>query len=70
MINWQRVTLNLRKSCGSLSQVHRRTGVDVQHLRRLARGEVKDPRFTAGVRLLDLHLDVCPNEHSRENLWN
>jgi hypothetical protein len=70
MINWQRVTLNLRTSCGSLNAVHRRTGVDVQHLRRLARGEVRNPRWETALKLLDLHLDVCPNEHTRENLWN
>jgi hypothetical protein len=68
VINWQRVTLNLRKSCGSLSQVHRRTGVDVQHLRRLARGEVRNPRWETALKLLDLHGDVCPSEHSREAL--
>lgn len=29
-----------------------------QHVRRLAAGEVSDPRFNSGVRLLDLAYDV------------
>ena len=62
MIDWQRVALNLRRY-KPLSQVAKEVGSDWQHLNRLARGEVAQPRFETGVRLLDLHYDVAPDRH-------
>ena len=62
MIDWQRVALNLRRY-KPLSQVAKEVGSDWQHLNRLARGEVAQPRFDTGVRLLDLHYDVAPERH-------
>ena len=62
MIDWQRVTLNLRRY-KPLSQVAKEVGSDWRHLNRLARGEVNEPRFNTGVRLLDLHYDVAPDKH-------
>ena len=62
MIDWQQVALNLRRY-KPLSQVAKEVGSDWRHLNRLARGEVKQPRFETGVRLLDLHLDHCGDRH-------
>ena len=56
MINWQRVCLNLRRHYRPLSS-------DWRHLNRLARGEVDQPRFLTGVRLLDLHADIMGDRH-------
>lgn len=67
MIDWQRVCLNLRRH-KPLSQVAKIVGSDDRHLQRLARGEVMQPRFDTGVRLLDLHYDWCRDRHS-EDLW-
>jgi len=64
-INWQIVCLNLRRY-KSLSVVAKEIGVDWQHLNRLARGEVQQPRWETGMRLLDLHLEKCPEQHKSE----
>lgn len=63
MIDWQRVCLNLRTHFKPLSQVAKLVGSDWRHLNRLARGEVQQPSFIVGVRLLDLHLDVMGERH-------
>lgn len=64
MIDWVRVTLNLRRHYGPLAKVGREVGSTEKFLNRLARGEVSEPRFGLGVRLLDLHLDHVPNHVS------
>ena len=62
MIDWQKCALNLRRY-KPLSQIAKEIGSDWRHLNRLARGEVKQPRFDTGVRLLDLHYDKCRDRH-------
>ena len=63
MINWQTVTLNLRTHYKPLSTVAKEVGSDWRHLNRLARGDVREPKFSTALRLLDLHLDLCPHLH-------
>ncbi len=55
--DWQLVTLRLRRHM-PLSRVARILPADEQHLRRLARGEVQQPRFLTGLRLIDLLYDL------------
>ena len=62
MIDWQRVALNLRRY-KPLSQVAVEVGSNERHLNRIARGEVSEPRFNTGVRLLDLHYEIAPERH-------
>jgi len=38
--------------------------MDEGTLCRLARGETLEPKFTAGVLLLDLHLQLCADRHA------
>lgn len=64
MIDWCMVCNNLRARYKSLSSVAKEVGSDWQHLNRLARREVQEPKFTVGVKLLDLHHDHCPDKHS------
>lgn len=66
MINWQIVTLNLRTHYKNLSDVAKEIGSDWQHLNRLARGEVSQPRFDTGIKLLDLHFDKCKHLHNNK----
>jgi hypothetical protein len=68
MIDWQKVTLNLRSSYGSLAKVARDIGADAKHLQDLARGDVEQPRFNTGCKLLDLHFDACPDKHNMEGI--
>ena len=63
MINWQQCALNLRGAM-PLRRVARRVGMDEGTLRRLARGETQEPKFVAGVLLLDLHLQLCADRHA------
>ena len=67
-IDWQKVALNLRRHYKPLSQVAKEVRSDWQHLNRLARGETDQPRFKVAVRLLDLHLDACPDKHNIREL--
>lgn len=63
MIDWQKVTLNLRANYKSLWTVAKELGVDGDHLNGLARGEIQQPRFNTGIKLLDLHHDVMGERH-------
>jgi hypothetical protein len=62
LIDWQRLTLNLRRH-KPLAQCARALGCEQMTLQRLARGEVDEPRFELGLALLNLHLDICPQQH-------
>ncbi len=67
-IDWQRVALNIRASGMPLSRAAKLVGCNERHINRLARGEVQQPRFDTGCRLLDLHLERCPQRHSLDQL--
>jgi hypothetical protein len=69
MIDWQKVVLNLQNQYGPITRIGRELSIKDDHLRRLARGEVAEPRFNSGVKLLDLHFDVMGERH-REVLCN
>lgn len=62
MIDWQKLTIALRQHYKPLEQVADEAGMSRQHINRLARGEVAEPRFNSGVRLLDIAYDVLPAE--------
>jgi hypothetical protein len=57
--DWQLICVQLKNKYKSLASVAREIGSDERHLNRLARGEVKEPKFLVGVKLLDLHYDYC-----------
>ena len=62
MIDWQLLMISLRTHYKPIAAVARETGLDYQHLERLAAGSVAEPRFNSGVRLLDLAYDHLPPE--------
>ena len=66
MIDWQRVVLNLRSAGLSATAVARRVGSTPESVLHLARGEVADPRWSTGLKLLTLHHKICPEQHARE----
>jgi hypothetical protein len=68
MINWQQVILNLRSACGSIEAIHRQTGLDWKHLENLSLGNVAEPRFNSGMKLLDLHERKCRKQHTLEHI--
>ena len=63
MINWSLVCVNLRHDYKPLARIAVEIGAGENHLNRLARGDVKEPKFSIGVKLLDLHYDYCRNKH-------
>lgn len=65
-INWSAVCLHLRSRYKPLTVVANEVGSDWRHLNRLARGEVQQPRFDTGMRLLALHRAHCPEMHRPE----
>jgi hypothetical protein len=66
MINWMQLVNNLRHDYKSLATVARELNSTEKHLNRLARGEVLEPRFNTGLKLLDFHLDKCGIEKHRK----
>jgi len=57
-VNWQQIVLQLRGNYKPLAAVAREIGCEEPTLNRLARGEVSQPRFDIGVKLLELHGSV------------
>ncbi len=68
MIDWQKLILNLRSAGLSTLMVSKRANMDAQTVTRFARGELKEPRFSQGLALLDLHLIACPEKHQEIRL--
>jgi len=62
-VDWQQVCLNLRAHFGPMSKVGPVVGADPDTLNRMARGSTAEPKFAAGVNLLDLHYATCPDKH-------
>lgn len=64
-INWQRIALELRKHV-SLVQASKRLGKHKLWLNQIARGEVQEPKFSDGLRLLDFACDRIGADRLRE----
>lgn len=52
MTDWIQITNTLRHEHGSLKHCERATGISAETLRQLNRGEIKDPRYSTGVKVL------------------
>ena len=66
MVNWPMLLCQLRRHYKPLSTVATEVGSNWQHLNRIARFEVAEPRFNLGVRLLDLAHDHIPPAEFRQ----
>lgn len=68
-ISWRIVLLNLRHAGLPTAEVARKVGMSTSGLLSIANGEALEPRrFEVCLRLLDLHLDHCPERHTLEAL--
>lgn len=65
MINWQSLTLQLRQHYGPLEQVSQKIGKHKGWAGQLSRREIEEPKFTDGLKLLDLAHDHLPIEALR-----
>lgn len=57
--NWQQITLSLRAKYKGLTAIGKEVDSDWQHLNRLARGEVNEPKHSVGEKLLKLYRAHC-----------
>lgn len=63
-IDWQSVVLHLRRAGYSSRRLARELAVSESAVRKWASGNVTCPsRLETCLRLLDLHLDHCPDRH-------
>jgi len=66
MIDWMQLVNNLRHDYKSLATVARELESTEAHLNRIARGDIAEPRFNTGLKLLDMHLAKCGIEKHRK----
>lgn len=67
-IDWQRVALNIQRHM-PLQRASRKLGRNHSYLSQIARNEITtEPKFTDGLRILDMHLDLCGIEEHRKVL--
>jgi hypothetical protein len=64
-VDWQMLALNLRRH-GSLRQISTDLGMHKDYLSHIARKEIKEPKFSDGINMLNLHVDLCGREKTRE----
>jgi hypothetical protein len=62
IIAWQTCALNLRQAGMPLAQVDRRIGEWKGFAAKLANGDIQEPKFSQGLKLLDLHVALCGEE--------
>lgn len=67
VIDWEKVISNLNKDL-KLEQIADDSKVPVYVIRRLKRGELLEPDFSHGLRILNLHHDHCPEQHDKSIL--
>lgn len=67
-LNWQTIILNIRSNGISCASIARRVGCDPSAIRHLATAEVKEPKFSIGIEILNMHHDLCRDKHSMEHL--
>lgn len=68
MINWYQLIWNLLGVMKSPAKIQHATNETINHMtiKRLRDGIVKEPKFSKGLILLDLHLDVCGIEKHKD----
>lgn len=63
MIDWHKLIDNLQWAGIGVTKAAGLAGVPAEHIAKVVRGEMHEPYFTTGVKLIDLHLDACPGKH-------
>ena len=68
MIDWNLILLNLRSAGMTYEKISKACNIDAQAIGHIARYETKEPKFSVGLKLLDLHLIHCKNKHNLQSL--
>ena len=63
-IKWQKMISNLRESGLSYIEISMLTGFTSAEIARMHSGDYEPP-YLPIIKLLDLHLDACPNKHTK-----
>jgi hypothetical protein len=66
-LDWRQLALNLRQH-RPLVQISVELGMSPGYMGQVSRGEVKEPGYSLGVVLLDMHLDLCGEARHRRLL--
>jgi hypothetical protein len=67
-IDFQRVILNLRNAGLTYHDISKKTNIDAQNIGHYARYEAYEPKLSKAIALLDLHYDMCPQQHNLKEL--
>jgi hypothetical protein len=62
-IPWHRIVLNLRQEYRPVTKLAKEVRCSRDALQSLVSQQTREPRFSVGLALLDLHLDHCPDQH-------
>lgn len=62
IIDWQQVGMLLIKHLGTAQRASKATGCSKQLIESLDNGSLPEPRFSAGVKLLDALHDAAPDD--------
>lgn len=65
MIDWQKLSLDIRQSGMPLARADDALGEYRGFVAQLSRGEIAEPKFSQGIALLNLHVDICGPEKTR-----
>lgn len=68
-MDWSKIILEIsaRRGC-RVATIARYLNCSAQGLRRLARGDVREPRITLALRLLDMHADAIEGPDDDANM--
>lgn len=64
-IDWRQTALNIRSKT-SLTKASESIGRHRDWLNHVARGDIEEPKFSDGLALLNMHLDLCGVEMHRK----
>ena len=64
IIDWVQLALNIRAAGLPLRRADARIGRHLDFVGKIARGEIQEPKFSDGLALLNLHVDVCGVERT------
>ena len=62
-MNWQQIILNLYGKGYRYGTISKAVGAKYKHIGDLARGDVAQPRFDTGMKIIQLHNRVCKDKH-------
>lgn len=67
-LDWQQIVLNIRNNGISGATIARKVGCHHAHILNMASGIVQEPKFSTGIKLLDMHYAVCRDKHDMKSL--